>query len=65
MNQLIPMDVIEQKIYLVRCQKVILDQDIAQLYGVETRVLNQAVRRNKDRFPSDFMFQLTSVETNK
>jgi hypothetical protein len=42
---------------------VLLDQDLASLYGVETKVLNQAVRRNKARFPADFMFQLTAVET--
>lgn len=49
---------IESKIYFIRDQKVLLDSDLALLYEVETRVLNQAVRRNKDRFPSDFMFQL-------
>ncbi|MBU6154305.1 MAG: ORF6N domain-containing protein [Bdellovibrionales bacterium] len=49
---------IESKIYFIRNQKVLLDSDLALLYEVETRVLNQAVRRNKDRFPSDFMFQL-------
>ena len=49
-------------IYLIRGQKVMLDRHLAQLYGVETRVLNQAVRRNKDRFPNDFMFTLTRQE---
>jgi len=53
---LIPAQRIERVIYLIRGQKVMLDRDLAQLYGVETRVLNQAVRRNKDRFPNDFMF---------
>lgn len=53
---------IEQRILLIRGHKVLLDVDLADLYGVETKVLNQAVRRNLDRFPSDFMFQLTSEE---
>ena len=53
---LIPVERIEQSILLIRGQKVMLDRDLAQLYGVETRVLNQAVRRNIDRFPEDFMF---------
>jgi hypothetical protein len=50
------------KIYLIRGKKVMLDRDLAELYGVETRVLNQAVRRNERRFPDDFMFQLTVEE---
>jgi len=54
--------VIQRKIYEIRGQRVILDRDLAALYGVETRVLNQAVRRNMDRFPEDFMFQLTKEE---
>ena len=62
MKSMIPMEVIEQKILLMRSQKVMLDRDLAQLYGVETRVLNQAVRRNLDRFPDDFMFSLTREE---
>ena len=49
-------------IYLMRGQKVMLDRDLAEIYGVETRVLNQAVKRNEKRFPLDFMFQLTSEE---
>jgi len=53
---------IETKIYLIRDQKVLLDSDLAHLYGVETRVLNQAVRRNLERFPKDFMFQLSENE---
>jgi len=52
----------ESKILLIRDQKVILDSDLAFLYGVETRVLNQAVNRNIDRFPLDFMFQLSKAE---
>lgn len=54
--------VIQRKIYEVRGQKVILDRDLAALYQVETRVLNQAVKRNIERFPEDFMFQLTKEE---
>lgn len=50
------------KIYLIRGKKVMLDRDLAELYGVETRVLNQAVRHNDKRFPEDFMFQLTVKE---
>lgn len=53
---------IERSIYLVRGQKVMLDKDLAELYGVETRVLNQAVRRNIDRFPNDFLFALSRKE---
>ena len=50
---------IENLIHIIRGQQVMLDSDLARLYGVETRVLNQAVKRNIDRFPEDFMFQLT------
>jgi len=53
---------IESRIFLIRVQKVMLDADLAELYGVETRVLNQAVKRNLERFPEDFMFQLTATE---
>ena len=53
---------IERAIRLIRQQKVILDADLADLYGVETRVLVQAVKRNKERFPPDFMFQLSKEE---
>ena len=53
---------IERSILLIRGQKVMLDRDLAQLYSVETRALNQAVRRNIDRFPTDFMFRLTREE---
>ena len=53
---------IEQKIYIIRGQKVMLDRHLAYLYGVQTRALNQAVRRNKERFPADFMFSLTRDE---
>ena len=53
---------IESRIFLILGQKVMLDADLAELYGVETRVLNQAVKRNLERFPEDFMFQLTAAE---
>ena len=55
-------EVIKHRIYEVRGQRVMLDRDLAELYGVETRVLNQAVKRNIERFPADFMFQLTAKE---
>ena len=56
------LQVIQSKIYEIRGQKVMLDQDLAAMYGVEVRSLNQAVKRNIDRFPSDFMFQLSNDE---
>lgn len=59
---LIPVRRIEQKILLLRGEKVMLDGDLAELYGVETKVLNQAVQRNIERFPEDFMFQLSVEE---
>ena len=55
-------ELVVTKIYLIRGLKVMLDRDLAELYQVETRILNQAVRRNIDRFPEDFMFQLTEQE---
>jgi hypothetical protein len=55
-------EAIISKIYLIRGKRVMLDRDLAELYGVETRVLNQAVRRNEKRFPEDFMFQLDQGE---
>jgi len=58
----VPIERIEKSIYLIRGLKVMLDRDLAELYGVETRVLNQAVRRNIGRFPEDFMFALTRKE---
>jgi len=60
--ELIPLDSVKGKILMVRGQKVLLDRDLAALYGVETRALNQAVRRNMDRFPADFMIELTRDE---
>jgi len=62
MEALIPVEVIERKIYLIRGHKVMLDEDLAELYNVATRVLVQAVKRNIDRFPDDFMFQLNDQE---
>jgi hypothetical protein len=59
---LVPEEVIVRKILFVRGEKVLLDRDLAELYGVETRVLKQAVRRNRKRFPKDFMFELTKQE---
>ena len=58
--EIIPIERIESSIYLVRGQKIMLDADLAELYQVSTKVLNQAVRRNLKRFPSDFMFSLRS-----
>ena len=59
---IIPDEVVASKIYYIREQKVMLDSDLAELYEVETRVLNQQVKRNLDRFPEDFMFQLSEKE---
>jgi len=61
-TDIVPLERIERVILLVRGHKVLLDRDLAVLYGVETRVLNQAVRRNLDRFPADFMLKLTREE---
>ncbi len=58
----IPAISVEDKIYVIRGEKVMLDSDLAFLYGVETKVLNQAVKRNMGRFPGDFMFQLSKEE---
>ena len=60
--KLILRETIQRKIFTLRGKRVMLDRDIAVLYGVETRVINQAVRRNKARFPDDFMFQLTKED---
>ena len=61
-NSLLSEETIANKIYFIRNQKVMLDRDLATLYGIETKVLNQAVKRNMSRFPEDFMFQLTEIE---
>jgi len=64
MSKLISSETIEvtEKIYAIRGQKVMLDFDLAWLYNIETRTLKQAVKRNRDRFPEDFMFELTEIE---
>jgi len=59
---IVPLERVEQAIYLIRGQKVMLNRDLAALYDVETKVLNQAVKRNIKHFPSDFMFELTREE---
>jgi hypothetical protein len=59
---MLPNEVIISKIYFIRGQKVMLDSDLAELYGVETRRLNEQVKRNISRFPEDFMFQLSEIE---
>jgi hypothetical protein len=61
-QSLIPVERIAAKIYVIRGQSVMLDTDLAELYGVETRVLVQAVKRNLERFPEDFLFQLSKKE---
>jgi len=63
-TNIIPTERIQQCIYLIRGEKVMLDKDLAVLYQVETKVLNQSVKRNIDRFPSDFMFQLSEEEAD-
>ena len=65
MEALVPIEVIEGKILLIRGQKVMMSTHLAELYGVETRVLNQAVKRNINRFPEDFMFQLNDFEADQ
>ena len=62
MKEILPVEVIEQKIFLIRGEKVMLSTHLAELYGVETRALIQAVKRNKERFPEDFMFSLSREE---
>ena len=62
MEGVIPQKRVEQKIFLIRGLKVMIDRDLAQLYGVETKYLNRQVKRNKERFPEEFMFRLTKPE---
>jgi hypothetical protein len=62
MKSLVPIEVIEKKILLINGQKMMLDSDLAALYGVETKMLVRAVKRNLERFPDDFMVQLTKEE---
>ena len=61
-EEIIPVHVITNKIYLIRDQKVMIDGDLSELYGIETKRLNEQVKRNIERFPDDFMFQLTKEE---
>ena len=61
----VPIACIENRILVIRSHKVMIDSDLAELYGVETRVLNQAVKRNLERFPADFMFQLSAEELDQ
>lgn len=60
--KIIPIQIVERKIFLIRNQKVMIDADLAELYGVSTKRLNEQVKRNKERFPDDFMFRLTKRE---
>ena len=61
-QSLLSEETISNKIYIIRNQKVMLDSDLALLYGIETKVLKQSVKRNLSRFPEDFMFELTKIE---
>ncbi|HEY2973262.1 MAG TPA: ORF6N domain-containing protein [Pyrinomonadaceae bacterium] len=63
-QHLLPVEAIQQRIYLIRGQKVMLDRHLAELYGVRPIALRQQVKRNSDRFPDDFMFQLSKTETD-
>jgi hypothetical protein len=65
MPNIVPAEVIHRRIFLIRGEKIMVDRDLAELYGVQTKVLNQAVRRNKERFPESFMFQLTKSERDE
>jgi hypothetical protein len=65
MAELVPYERVENAIFIVRGHRVMLDAELAALYGVSTKALNQAVRRNIERFPSDFMFQLTTTEAER
>ena len=64
-NDLIPIQIIENRIFIIRGIKVMLDRDLAELYEISTKVLNQAVKRNLERFPSSFMFKLNDSEFNE
>lgn len=65
MGEIIPMEVIEKKIFFIRGQKVMIDRDLAELYGVENKYLHRQVKRNLDRFPAGFMFMLSTSEKNE
>ena len=62
---IVPVGFIEQRIFIIRGLKVMLDRDLADLYGVETKYLNRQVKRNRERFPNEFVFQLTKIERNE
>lgn len=62
MKALVPIELIEKRIFSLHGEKVMIDRHLAELYGVDTRTLNQAVKRNQERFPEEFMFQLTTEE---
>ncbi|MBW1798874.1 MAG: ORF6N domain-containing protein [Deltaproteobacteria bacterium] len=64
-NIIVPVESVERTILMIRGQKVMIDADLAKLYGVTTKRLNEQIRRNRDRFPNDFMFQLTAREKNE
>ena len=64
-NDLVPEEIIERKIFMIRGHKVMLDRDLAELYEVETKYLNRQVKRNKQRFPREFMFRLTETEKHE
>ncbi|MBI2167485.1 MAG: ORF6N domain-containing protein [Candidatus Omnitrophica bacterium] len=64
-RQIVPLEMIEERIFVIHGVKVILDSDLAELYGVSTKRLNEQVRRNRTKFPEDFMFQLTQRETQE
>jgi hypothetical protein len=65
MPDIVPQEMIENRIFLLRGKKVMIDHDLAALYGVPTKALNQAVKRNGKRFPEDFMFQLEKTEKDE
>ena len=63
-KELITTDVIRSKVYIIRGQQVMLDRDLAEIYGYEVKKLNQQVKRNIERFPEDFMFEISNEEFN-
>ena len=65
MGNLIPVELIEKRIFYLRNEKVMIDRHLAEMYDVDTRILNQAVKRNIKRFPCEFMFQLSRAERNE
>ena len=65
MKSIIPIGKMQTRILLIRGEKVIIDSDLGEIYGVQTKRLNEQVKRNKERFPEDFMFQLNAIEKSK